>query len=97
MINSGPYRLFKHPLYVGNFFLVLGVVVLYNPPRWLGISYIVAFVIMYALIASSEKQYLKGKPTKEASYKFTNLTGEISTLLVLAVIYALWFMLIAGS
>jgi len=94
-IISRPYRIIKHPLYVGNFFLVLGVIILYNPPRWFGISYIIAFIIMYALIAISEKQYLKGKSQIKASYRFSNLKGEASTLIVVAAIYAMWILLAA--
>jgi protein-S-isoprenylcysteine O-methyltransferase Ste14 len=92
-IVNGPFRIIKHPLYVGNFFLVLGVTILYNPPRYLGILYIILYITMYALIVVSESEYLKGKPGVISSYKFSNLKGEVSTLLVLAVIYALWFVL----
>jgi len=45
------------------------------------------------LITISEKQYLKEKPEIEASYRFSNLKGEASTLVVLAVIYAVWILL----
>ena len=92
-IRSSPYRMLKHPLYVGNFFLVLGVIALYNPSQWLGLFYILLFVVMYSLITISEKQYLKEKPEIEASYRFSNLKGEASTLVVLAVIYAVWILL----
>jgi protein-S-isoprenylcysteine O-methyltransferase Ste14 len=95
IIVNGPYGVFRHPLYIGNFFLVLGVTILYNPPRWLGIIYLTLFIIMYAMIAISEKDYLKGKPARVASYRFSNLKGEMSTLLVLAVVYVVWGLLIA--
>jgi protein-S-isoprenylcysteine O-methyltransferase Ste14 len=97
VIRNGPYKFLRHPLYVGNFFLVLGVVVLFNPSRWVGITYMITFVIMYTLIAASERQYLKDKPAKEVPYKFSNLRGEISTLIVLVVVYALCFLLIVRS
>ena len=93
VIKSGPYRLFRHPLYIGNFFLVLGVVILFNPPRWLGSLYMIIFVVMYTLIAIGERQYLDGKPTIEVPYRFSNLKGEISTLIVLVIVYALFFLL----
>ncbi|MGD8979245.1 MAG: methyltransferase [candidate division WOR-3 bacterium] len=93
-ISNGPYRLLKHPLYAGNFFLVLGVVMMYNPPRWLGIAYIVLFLLMYGLISLGELYYLRGKPAIKAAFSVRNLQGEISTLIVMVVIYALWFWLI---
>ncbi|KPL13089.1 hypothetical protein AMJ74_05750 [candidate division WOR_3 bacterium SM1_77] len=96
-ICSGPYRILKHPLYVGNFFLVLGVIILYNPLRWLGFLYMVTFVVIYTSIAISERHYLKGKSEIETYYRFINLKGEISTLIVMAVIYAVWFLLMARS
>lgn len=94
VIQNGLYKFFKHPLYIGNFFLVLGVVVLYNPPRWIGALYIITFVIMYTIIALSERRHLKGKPIKDVSYKFSNLKGEFSTGFVLLVIYAVFFFLL---
>jgi protein-S-isoprenylcysteine O-methyltransferase Ste14 len=96
-ICSGPYHILKHPLYVGNFFLVLGVIILYNPLQWLGFLYMVTFVVIYTSIAISERYYLKGKSEIETSYRFMNLKGEISTLIVMAVIYAVWFLLMARS
>ena len=93
VIKSGPYELLKHPLYIGNFFLVLGVVMLYNPPRWIGVLYIVTFVIMYTIIALSEHQYLKGRSVKYSVYKFSNLKGELSTGIVLLVAYLIFLVL----
>lgn len=94
IIKNGPYKFLKHPLYIGNFFLVFGVVLLFNPPRWLGFLYMAAFVVMYTLIAVCEREFLKGKPTKDVSYKFNNLKGEFSTGFVLLVIYAVFFVLL---
>ncbi|MGB7055117.1 MAG: methyltransferase [bacterium] len=96
-ISNGPYRILKHPLYIGNFFLVLGVIILHNPPQWLGLFYILAFIVVYSLIAISERHYLKGKSEIETSYRFINLKGEISTLIVMAVIYVVWFLLMVRS
>ena len=97
IIKNGPYRFLKHPLYVGNFFLVLGVVMLYNPPRWTGLLYMIVFVLMYAIIATSERQFLKEKSTKDVSFRFNSLTGEISTMIVVGIIYVVYFLLLARS
>jgi protein-S-isoprenylcysteine O-methyltransferase Ste14 len=93
-VSNGPYRLLKHPLYAGNFFLVLGVIMMYNPPRWLGIAYIALFLLMYGLVSLSEEYYLRGKPAIKAAFSVRNLQGETSTLIVMAVIYVLWFWLL---
>jgi protein-S-isoprenylcysteine O-methyltransferase Ste14 len=95
VIKNGPYKLFKHPLYIGNFFLVLGVVLLYNPPVWLGFVYMTAFVGIYTMIAIGERQYLRGKSETAVSYRLSNLKGEVSTLIVLVIIYTVWFLLIS--
>jgi len=94
VISSGPYRFLKHPLYIGNFFLVLGVLLLYNPPLWLTVLYIALFVIIYTLIALGERRYLQDKVPREVAYKFSNLKGELSTLLMLFLIYVVYFILI---
>jgi protein-S-isoprenylcysteine O-methyltransferase Ste14 len=93
IIKNGPYRLLKHPLYIGNFFLVSGVLIMYNPPRWLSALYIGLFLIIYATILFSELHYLKGKPKREERCRLTNLSGEVSTWIVLAVVYFVYFLL----
>ena len=90
-ISNGPYRLLKHPLYIGNFLLVLGVLVLYDPPRWLGTLYMIAFVMMYTLIALGERDYVGKKKEYKAPFILSNLRGEVSTLLVLIIVYVLYW------
>jgi L-asparagine transporter-like permease len=92
---SGPYRLLKHPLYIGNFLLVLGVLVMYYPPLWLGALYTFLFVAIYTLIVLSEIEYMKGKPERSACYRLRNLSGEVSTWVVMAVVYAIFFLLLS--
>jgi len=57
-IASGPYRLLKHPLYIGNFLLVAGMVVAMRPAFWLGAGVLVGFVVEYALIVVAEEAKL---------------------------------------
>jgi protein-S-isoprenylcysteine O-methyltransferase Ste14 len=92
-IINGPYRLLRHPLYIGNFFLVLGVLILFNPPLWLSLLYMGLFIVMYTLISFSEKQHLREKSERRAQYRLVNLTGELSTLIVLGIIYLVYFLL----
>jgi len=87
IIRDGPYRVLKHPLYVGNLFLVSGILLLYNPPRWLGLLYLSLFVVIYGSIIVGEMYHLKGKPARATSYKLCNLRGESSTWLTVGFIY----------
>ena len=93
-ITNGPYRILKHPLYAGNFLLVLGVLIMYNPPWWMGITYVAMFLLMYSVISLGEADHLKEKPEINVAYRVRNLRGELSTLIVMAAIYALWFYLL---
>lgn len=85
-IINAPYKYLKHPLYIGNFFLVLGVVLLYNPPIWFAGLIIIFFFIEYTLIILSELHYLKNLPEKKVKFKLANCQGEISTIVVVAFI-----------
>ncbi len=89
-IINGPYHYLKHPLYLGNFFLVLGVILLFCPPIWLGILIIILFVFVYLLIINSELNYLKDLPKKEMKFKLANAKGEISTILVMIFIFLIY-------
>ena len=80
-IVNGPYRVLRHPLYIGNFLLVLGVTVLYGPPRWYAVVIVASYCIMYSLIAWSESWYLKERPEIRVVYRIVNLRGEVSTLI----------------
>ena len=93
VIMSGPYRLLRHPLYVGNFLLVLGVLILYNPPFWLSALYLALFIVIYTVIIGGETRYMKGRPAREPGYDLSNVRGEFSTWLVMAVIYGVYFFL----
>lgn len=93
VVKSGPYRLLRHPLYAGNFLLVLGVLILFNPPFWLSALYLTLFIMIYAVIIGGETRYMKGRPVREPGYELSNLRGEFSTWIVLAVIYGAYFVL----
>jgi isoprenylcysteine carboxyl methyltransferase (ICMT) family protein YpbQ len=59
LITSGPYRFLKHPLYYGNFLLVLGVLMSLHPSKWLALLILVLFIIEYAIIARTEQEAVK--------------------------------------
>lgn len=87
IIINGPYRYVKHPLYCGNFFLVLGVIVLFNPPTVFAFLLLILFITQYALIIMSEQHYVESLPKKKVNFKVTNIRGELSTIVVLVVMY----------
>jgi len=55
---SGPYRLLRHPLYIGNSLLVVGMLVALRLSLWLGAVVLVGFIAEYALIAVAEERDL---------------------------------------
>ena len=58
--TTGMYSAVRHPLYVGNFFMWLGVTVLTADPYFI-IIFILAFWIFYERIMYAEEQFLRRK------------------------------------
>jgi protein-S-isoprenylcysteine O-methyltransferase Ste14 len=62
LITSGPFAYVRNPLYVGNFFIGLGVMIMYWAwMPWMAVIYIVLFGIQYTLIVRLEEEYLQGQ------------------------------------
>ncbi len=57
-IASGPYHVLRHPLYVGNFLLVVGMLVALRPAVWLGAVVLAGFIVEYGLIVAAEERDL---------------------------------------
>lgn len=93
-IINAPYKYLKHPLYVGNFFLVLGVVLLFNPAIWFGVLVMIVFLLVYTLIIMSESHYLKDLPKEKARFKSVNCKGEISTIIVVIVVLLIHYLVV---
>jgi len=89
-ISNGPFGILRHPLYIGNFFLVSGTVLLYNPPLWFKIIIIAIFLIEYTIIIIAEETHLKRIPVCRLKFSFRNVKSEIQTFLVMAVIYLIY-------
>lgn len=69
LATGGPYAVVRNPIYVGNFVLGLGFVLL-TRVAWVAIAYVVFFAIQYSLIVSIEEEFLEGKFGDEyRSYK----------------------------
>ncbi len=64
-LASGPYRLIRHPLYIGNFLLVVGMLVALRPAVWLGAAVVAGFILEYALIISAEETDLAGRRSQK--------------------------------
>lgn len=88
---NGPYRIFKHPLYLGNLLLVTAVTIIYSPPQWLFILIMFAFFMVYSLIVLSEASYLKKLASVRAVFSLKNAQHEISTMLVVIAVLLIYF------
>ncbi len=91
-IINAPYKYLKHPLYIGNFFLVLAVVLLFNPGIWFGVLVMVVFLLVYTFIIMSELHYLKDLSETKAHFKLVNCKGEISTIIVVIVVLLIHYL-----
>lgn len=58
--TSGLYSLVRHPLYVGNFFMWLGVALL-TENLWFTVAFILLYTLYYERIMYAEEQYLIAK------------------------------------
>ena len=86
-IENGPFGILKHPMYTGNFFLVCGTVVLFNPPVWLAILVILSFIVEYSIIVGAENRYIRGVDPKKAKFRLGNVRTEWPTILILVFVY----------
>lgn len=85
-VVNGPYKYLKHPLYMGNFFLVIGVIFLFNPPFPHTFLFIAFFLIEYAIIAVSEMHYVHTLTKKTSHFSIGRALSEVSTFLVVFII-----------
>ena len=58
--TSGIYSIVRHPLYLGGFFIYLGIV-LFAHVWWLAVICVLAFWLYYERIMFAEEFYLRGK------------------------------------
>jgi protein-S-isoprenylcysteine O-methyltransferase Ste14 len=58
LVDSGPYRFTRNPLYLGNLFLSLGLAIATGLP-WLPPLLLVLFAVQYAPIVASEEEELE--------------------------------------
>ena len=58
--TTGIYSMVRHPLYLGNFFMWLGIG-LYTADAWFTITFILVYYLYYERIMYAEEQFLLGK------------------------------------
>jgi protein-S-isoprenylcysteine O-methyltransferase Ste14 len=58
--KGGPYAYTRNPLYVGNFVIGLGFVVMGHNP-WLGLAYLLLFPLIYLPTVLEEERFLRAK------------------------------------
>jgi hypothetical protein len=73
---SGPYRLLRHPLYIGNFLFVVGMLIALRPALWLGAAVLVGFIVEYGLIVAAEERDLRQKWSSGQAVKCSVLSPE---------------------
>jgi hypothetical protein len=71
-IVTGPYRILRHPLYVGNFLLVVGMLVALRPALWLSAVVLIGFVAEYGLIVAAEEKELAGRRIQNPESRIQN-------------------------
>ncbi len=89
-IVSGPYKFLRHPLYIGNFFLVIGTILLFHPRNWLAAIILLSFLIEYGLFVYAEEKYLKGLPGQPEKFALRRLSHEFSTWIVVGMVYVVY-------
>ncbi|MEO0092161.1 MAG: methyltransferase [candidate division WOR-3 bacterium] len=101
LISAGPYRLIKHPLYLGNFFLVSGILIAMSPKFIISLIVLVLFRIEYSLISKTEEKYLNNRfrnaqcitehseSISNQKFNWRNVLFEINTITIIVLIYGL--------
>lgn len=62
--DRGPYQLMRHPLYAGNFLIVVGLVVIFHNP-WAYLLLLLPFAYLYHTITNMEEQRLRRRFTED--------------------------------
>lgn len=78
-VVSGPYRYFRHPLYLGNLLLVIGMLFALTPPFWYKLAVLVGFILAYGAFALTEQRLLSDIPGSQPGFDRTAALTEWST------------------
>ncbi|MCK4576688.1 isoprenylcysteine carboxylmethyltransferase family protein [candidate division WOR-3 bacterium] len=62
LVTNGPYGFIRNPIYLGNFFISLGIVISANVFfPWFIVLYIIVFAVQYFFIIRFEEKFLREK------------------------------------
>lgn len=73
LITGGPFSHVRNPLYIGNFFLSVGIVVLSNVHLYFTLGFILMFMVQYIPIVNWEENNLRNVFGKE----FDDYTAKV--------------------
>jgi hypothetical protein len=88
-VRSGPYQLLRHPLYLGNFIVVSGMLWSLMPPVWLAAVVLVGFIVEYGLIIAAEERQLARVESVRPGFSLARATPEWRTWVAAAVAWGL--------
>lgn len=81
LVTNGPYGYVRNPLYIGNFFISFGVLIMtWALMPWLLIVYLVLFFFQYSAIISLEEDFLKKKFSDQYAEYMRNVPRIIPRL-----------------
>lgn len=80
LVTSGPFGYVRNPLYMGNFILSFGVLIMAWPwMPWLLLIYLALFAVQYGCIITLEEEYLRSKFGEDYERYFKSVPRFIPT------------------
>lgn len=91
LLASGIYKI-RHPLYLGNFFLTVGVLLYASPPTFIFFLTLSLFLIEYLSFIYLEEVFRKGKKSIEEKFSLKKSLLEVKTVFILFLIFFLLYL-----
>ncbi len=101
VVKRGIYSSMRHPFYLGNFFIISGFIIMFNPPLFIKVSFIFFASLYLFVLAKFEEMELTNKVDykkykEEVPFISFNIRGkinkdgfrqEIITIIILVIVY----------